>query len=111
MSEEAAATARTGPDYDTIVANLKTVFDPEIPVDIWDLGLIYDLTIHDDRSVDVLMTLTAPGCPVAGELVEQTRQAVLRTEGVRDARVELTWEPPWTPDRLSEEARIMLDMF
>ena len=99
------------PDYDSIVRELKTVYDPEIPVDIWELGLIYSIDIKDDGSVDVEMTLTAPGCPVAGQIVEQVQMATERVPEVKGARVELTWEPPWTPDRLSEEARLTLDMF
>lgn len=90
---------------------LKTVYDPEIPVNIYDLGLIYRLDVDDDGNVEVDMTLTAPGCPVAGEMPGMVRQAVEGVAGVGEITVELVWDPPWTQDRMSEAARVELDMF
>ena len=91
-----------------IIASLKTVFDPEIPVNIYDLGLIYKIRIYPDQTVFVLMTLTAPGCPVAGSLPLEAENAVRDVEGVVDARVELTFDPPYTMDMMSEEAKFDL---
>ena len=96
---------------DDIVAALKTVYDPEIPVDIYELGLIYKVDLEDDRTLKVDMTLTAPGCPVAGEMPGWVQEAVEKVDGVQRAQVELTFEPPWTPDRMSDEARLALNMF
>ncbi|MBM3558426.1 MAG: SUF system Fe-S cluster assembly protein [Alphaproteobacteria bacterium] len=98
-------------DRAAIVAALKTVYDPEIPVDIWELGLIYDLDIAADGDVAVEMTLTAPACPVAGELPQMVAEAVAGVDGVGVATVRLVWDPPWTQERMSEEARLALDMF
>ncbi len=100
-----------GPTEDGVVAALKTVYDPEIPVDIYELGLIYNIRLAATGAVEVDMTLTAPGCPVAGSLPEEARRAVLTAPGVTEAKVTLVWDPPWTPDRLSEVARVQLDMF
>lgn len=94
-----------------IVAALKTVFDPEIPADIYELGLIYKIDVDDDRNVDVLMTLTAPGCPVAGEMPIWVENAVNAVPGINQTRVELTFDPPWDMDRMSDEARLALNMF
>ncbi len=91
-----------------IIEGLKTVFDPEIPVNIYDLGLIYRIDIHEDNSAHVVMTLTAPGCPVAGILPQQVENRVRLTEGITDATVELTFDPPYTRDLMSEEARLEL---
>ena len=96
---------------DDIVAALKTVYDPEIPADIYELGLIYRVDIEDDRSVKVEMTLTAPGCPVAGEMPGWVENAVRGVEGVMDVEVEMTFDPPWTPDRMSEEAQIAVGLY
>lgn len=96
---------------DDMVAALKTVYDPEIPVDIYELGLIYRIDVDDDRSVEVDMTLTAPGCPVAGEMPIWVENAVRSVEGVQDVKVNLTFDPPWDPSRMSEEAQIALNMF
>jgi FeS assembly SUF system protein len=96
---------------DDIVEALKTVFDPEIPVDIYELGLIYKVDLEDDRSLKVLMSLTAPGCPVAGEMPGWVQEAVEKVDGVAKALVELTFDPPWTPARMSDEARLALNMF
>ncbi len=94
-----------------IVAALKTVYDPEIPVDIYELGLIYKIDINDNREVDVEMTLTAPGCPVAGEMPAWVENAVGAVEGVGPVRVQLVFTPPWDPSRMSDEARVALNMF
>ena len=94
-----------------IIAALKTVFDPEIPADIYELGLIYRVEIKDDRSVDVLMTLTTPNCPAAGELPTQVENAVASVPGVGVVNIKLVWEPAWSPDRMSDEARLVLNMW
>ena len=96
---------------DDIVAALKTVYDPEIPVDIYELGLIYRVDIADDRSIVVDMTLTAPGCPVAGEMPIWVESAVSTVSGVRDVTVNMVFDPPWDMSRMSDEARIALNMF
>ncbi len=93
---------------DRIVKALKRIYDPEIPVNIYDLGLIYEITVHPDQSAYVKMTLTAPGCPVAGSLPLEVEEAVKDVEGVADARVELTFDPPYTMDMMSEEAKFEL---
>jgi len=94
-----------------IIAALKTVFDPEIPADIYELGLIYRVEIKDDRSVDVEMTLTTPNCPAAGELPTMVENAVASVRGVGVVDVKVIWDPPWTPDRMSDEARLVLNMW
>ena len=94
-----------------IVVALKTVFDPEIPVDIYELGLIYKVDISDDRDVVIDMTLTAPGCPVAGEMPDWVRDAALQVEGLKSATVNLTFDPPWDQSMMSDEARLQLNMF
>ncbi len=96
---------------DAIVAALKTVFDPEIPADIYELGLIYKVDVDDDRNVTVDMTLTSPGCPVAGEMPGWVENAVGSVEGVGQVKVNLTFDPPWDMSRMSEEARVALNMF
>ncbi|WP_053183601.1 iron-sulfur cluster assembly protein [Sunxiuqinia dokdonensis] len=96
---------------DLIIENLKEVYDPEIPVNIYDLGLIYNIDVDENNKAHVIMTLTAPGCPVADMLVEDTKQAALTAEGVEDAHVELTFEPPWDKSMMSEEARLELGFF
>jgi FeS assembly SUF system protein len=94
-----------------IVAALKTVFDPEIPADIYELGLIYKVDLKDDRSVDVMMTLTTPNCPAAGELPTMVENAVASVPGVGVVNVNLVWDPAWTPDRMTDEARLVLNMW
>ena len=94
-----------------IVAALKTVFDPEIPADIYELGLIYKVDIKDDRAVDVMMTLTTPNCPAAGELPTMVENAVASVPGVGVVNVNLVWDPAWTPDRMTDEARLVLNMW
>jgi len=96
---------------DQIIEKLKEVYDPEIPVNIYDLGLVYNVDIDENNKVNIVMTLTAPGCPVADMLVDDTRQAALAVEGVVDAEVELTFEPPWDKSMMSEEARLELGFF
>ena len=94
-----------------IIAALKTVFDPEIPADIYELGLIYKVDIKDDRSVDVVMTLTTPNCPAAGELPTMVENAVASVPGVGVVSVNVVWEPVWSPERMSDEARLVLNMW
>lgn len=96
---------------DDIIAALKTVYDPEIPADIYELGLIYRVDIDDDRNVAIDMTLTAPGCPVAGEMPGWVENAVSTVPGVKDVRVHMVFDPPWDQSRMSDEARVALDMW
>lgn len=96
---------------DEIVGALKTVYDPEIPADLYELGLIYKIIIEDDRMVNIEMTLTSPACPSAAELPGQVKNAVTSVAGVRDAKVAIIWEPPWDPSRMSDEARTVLNMW
>ena len=95
---------------DDLIAAFKTVYDPEIPVDIYELGLIYKVDIDDDRKVDIDMTLTAPGCPVAGDMPGWIENAARTVEGITDVEVRLTFDPPWDPSRMSDEARLALNM-
>lgn len=111
-----AKTSSISPDElarlsDDVVAALKTVYDPEIPADIFELGLIYKIDIEDDRMVKIVMTLTAPGCPVAGEMPGWVENAVGAVEGVSGVTVEMTFDPPWTPDRMSEEAQVAVGWY
>ena len=112
---EAAASALPPEELDRmtdeIVTALKTVYDPEIPADIYELGLIYKVDIADDRGVAIDMTLTAPGCPVAGEMPVWVENAVSAVPGVRDVKVNMVFDPPWDQSRMSDEARIALDMW
>ncbi len=94
-----------------IIAALKTIYDPEIPVDIYELGLIYRIDISDDRVITIDMTLTAPGCPVAGDMPGWVQKAVAEVEGVKDVRVNLVFDPPWDISRMSDEARLALNMW
>src|SRR5215210_599486 len=96
---------------DDIVAALKTVYDPEIPADIYELGLIYRVDIEDDRSVTVDMTLTTPNCPSAQELPEMVENAVASVPGVGLVKVNIVWDPPWDVSRMTDEARLVLDMW
>ncbi len=96
---------------DDIIRQLKSVYDPEIPVDIYELGLIYKVDVSDDRDVTIDMTLTAPGCPVAGEMPIWVKQAVEQVAGIRMVKVNMVFDPPWTIERMSEEARLELNMF
>ena len=99
------------PSEDALIAAIATVYDPEIPVNIYELGLIYAVEIDDDGQVKVEMTLTAPACPSAQELPESVRQALLVVPGVSGATVDTVWDPPWDPSRMSDEARLQLNMF
>ena len=96
---------------DDIVAALKTVYDPEIPADIYELGSIYKIGMDGDRNVAIVMTLTAPGCPVAGEMPQWVENAVASVTGVGQVKVTLTFDPPWDKDRMSDEAKLTLNMF
>jgi len=96
---------------DDLVAALKTVFDPEIPVDIYELGLIYRLDVDADHNIELDMTLTAPGCPVAGDMPGWVENAVSSVPGVGQVKVSLVFDPPWDPSRMSDEARLALNMF
>lgn len=94
-----------------VITALKGVFDPEIPVNIYDLGLVYDVALDEEQHVHIQMTLTSPGCPVAQTFPGTVEQAVNQVEGVKDCTVELVWEPPWTQERMSEVARLELGIF
>ncbi|MCA9755704.1 MAG: SUF system Fe-S cluster assembly protein [Candidatus Eisenbacteria bacterium] len=94
-----------------IVQAMKTVYDPEIPVNIYDLGMVYEIEVQGASKVLVTMTLTSPACPVAGTLPGEVEEKVNEVEGVREGKVELVWDPPWTPDRMSESAKLELGMF
>src|SRR5579864_6523428 len=96
---------------DQLVAKLKTVFDPEIPVDIYELGLIYKVDVSDEKDVVIDMTLTAPGCPVAGEMPCWVEDAIREIPEVKSCKVELVFDPPWDPSRMSDEAKLQLNMF
>jgi FeS assembly SUF system protein len=96
---------------DSIIAALKTVYDPEIPADIYELGLIYNVDIDDNRFVSIEMTLTAPACPVAGEMPTWVENAVSAVPGVAGAKVNMVFDPPWDQSRMSDEARVALDMW
>ena len=95
---------------DELISEFKTVFDPEIPVDIYELGLIYSVDIDDDRNVQIDMTLTAPGCPVAGDMPGWVQSAAQRVKGVNKVNVDLVFDPPWDVSRMSDEARLALNM-
>jgi FeS assembly SUF system protein len=94
-----------------LIAALKTVYDPEIPVDIYELGLIYKVDVADNKDVTIDMTLTAPGCPVAGEMPNMVTDAIKTVKGVGEVKVNMTFDPPWTPEHMSEEAKLELNMF
>ncbi|WP_395673211.1 SUF system Fe-S cluster assembly protein [Phenylobacterium sp.] len=96
---------------DRLIEQLKTVFDPEIPVDIYELGLIYKVDVSDDRDVLIDMTLTAPGCPVAGDMPGWVEDAVKEIPEIRSCKVDLVFDPPWDPSRMSDEAKLQLNMF
>ncbi|ARV12058.1 MULTISPECIES: SUF system Fe-S cluster assembly protein [Gilvibacter] len=107
MSEQTVDTAELG---EKIVKVLKTIFDPEIPVDIYELGLIYDVLVNEDMDVKILMTLTTPNCPVAETLPKEVEDKVKSIKAVKDAEVEITFDPPWSQDLMSEEAKLELGM-
>jgi FeS assembly SUF system protein len=99
------------PTEDALIGAISGIYDPEIPVNIYELGLIYTIDIADDGAIKVEMTLTAPACPSAQELPEQVREAVLAVPGVTGVQVDTVWDPPWDPSRMTEEARLQLNMF
>ena len=115
VKPSAEASISPAPEHDQLkddlVAALKTVFDPEIPVDIYELGLIYRLDVDAERNIEVDMTLTAPGCPVAGDMPGWVENAVSSVPGVGQVKVNLVFDPPWDPSRMSDEARLALNMF
>jgi FeS assembly SUF system protein len=96
---------------DQLVTQLKTVYDPEIPVDIYELGLIYKVDLAEDKSVVIDMTLTAPGCPVAGEMPGWVEEAIMKLPELKSCKVNLVFDPPWDPSRMSDEAKLQLNMF
>ena len=96
---------------DEIIAACKTVYDPEIPCDIYELGLIYKVAVPDSRMIAIEMTLTAPGCPVAGDIMQSVEEAIGGVQGAMGATVDLVFDPPWDQGRMSDEARVSLDMF
>ena len=110
-THSALTTEETERMTDLIIAALKTVSDPEIPADVYELGLIYRVDIKEDRTVDIEMTLTTPNCPVAGDMPGMVENAVASVPGVGAVKVSLVWDPPWTTDRMSEEARLILNMW
>ena len=120
LDPEATMSARAGAPLaesvpvaakEAVIEALKTVYDPEIPVDIHELGLIYELDLAEDGATRIVMTLTAPGCPVAGEMPGMVAEAAAAVEGVGEVLVELTWDPPWTPERMSEDAKLVLGIY
>ena len=115
MSEAPVPSALSQVDLDDftakLVSALKTVYDPEIPVDIYELGLIYKVDVADNKDVTVAMTLTAPNCPVAGEMPLNVKTALEKVEGIGKVDVNMTFDPPWTPERMSEEAKLELNMY
>lgn len=110
-SEAQEPVSSSMPDEDSVISAIATVYDPEIPVNIYELGLIYAIDLHDDGRIDIEMTLTAPNCPSAQELPEQVREAVAALPGVSKASVAVVWDPPWDMSRMSDDARLALNMF
>ena len=111
-AEESKPEAGASQDLEgRIIEALRTCYDPEIPVNIHELGLIYDIDINPEGAVDIKMTLTSPACPVAGTLPPEVENKVAKVEGVSSAKVEVVWEPPWNPDKMTEAARLQLGMF
>lgn len=111
LSGEPLADGATVATPDAVEAALRTVHDPEIPVNVYDLGLIYGCEVDDKGDCDIVMTLTAPACPVAGEMPQQVADAVAAVTGIGVVAVTLTWSPPWRPDMMSEDAKLALDFF
>jgi FeS assembly SUF system protein len=106
-----APTADTGSLEERVVVVLRTCYDPEIPVNIYELGLIYDIQIDSNNVVEIRMTLTSPACPVAGSLPPEVQAKIKSIPGVSDAKVEIVWDPPWTQDRMSDAAKLQLGLF
>ena len=96
---------------DRVIAAIQTVYDPEIPINIWEVGLIYDVTVDDDGRAHILMTLTSPNCPVAESLPSEVKDVVAAVDGVTEAEVEITWDPPWDPEMMSEAAQLELGFY
>lgn len=101
----------SAPDQDAVIEAISSVYDPEIPVNVYELGLIYTIDLHDDGSVEIEMSLTAPNCPSAQELPEMIRYAVLSVPSVKKVEVRVVWDPPWDMSRMSDEARLALNLF
>ena len=95
---------------ENIIAEIKKIYDPEIPVNIYELGLIYDVKINEDKKVDIKMTLTSPNCPVAESLPNMVKENILKVEGVEDVDLKLVWDPPWTKEKMSEAAKLELNL-
>jgi FeS assembly SUF system protein len=111
MNDVATADGSLDELTDRLILQLKTVFDPEIPVDIYELGLIYKVDVSEERDVAIDMTLTAPGCPVAGEMPGWVQDAIMKIEGIKSCDVTLVFDPAWDPSRMSDEAKLQLNMF
>ena len=111
VPDTAQALPDDAPLEQRVIAVLRTIYDPEIPVNIYNLGLIYNIDISNDNKVDIKMTLTAPACPVAGSMPGQVECAVKSLNDVSEASVDLVWDPPWDQDRMSDEAKLMLDLY
>ncbi|GBR66468.1 SUF system Fe-S cluster assembly protein [Gluconobacter wancherniae] len=109
--DEALVVESAAPDQDAVLAAIATVYDPEIPVNIYELGLIYAIDLHDDGRVAVEMTLTAPNCPSAQELPEMVKNAIETVPKVTNVKVDIVWDPPWDMSRMSDDARLALNMF
>lgn len=110
MSEENLSSPSENPLKNQIIDVLKTCYDPEIPVNIYELGLIYTIDVSPQNDVAVRMTLTSPACPVAGSMPPEIEGKLRGIQGVRDAKVEVVWDPPWTPEKMTEAAKLMLNM-
>ena len=110
VHDEASASVDPEQLRANVIAALRTIFDPEVPVNIYDLGLIYELDLDGDGRVDIRMTLTTPGCPVAASFPQTVEQRLYEVPGVNEVRVELVWDPPWTMDRLSEDTKLQLGL-
>ena len=95
---------------DKIIEEIKKIYDPEIPVNIYDLGLIYKIDVKDDNNITIDMTLTSPNCPVADSLPNNVKSNVLKIDGIKDVKINLVWDPPWTKDKMSETAKIELNL-
>ena len=111
MNDVATADGSLDELTDRLIQQLKTVYDPEIPVDIYELGLIYKVDVSEERDVAIDMTLTAPGCPVAGEMPGWVQDAIMKIEGIKSCDVTLVFDPAWDPSRMSDEAKLQLNMF
>jgi len=110
MSDSPIERMRADATRSAIVEVLRTVYDPEIPVNIYDMGLIYDIKVTPDNKVDIKMTLTSPACPVAGSLPGEVEHRIRAIDGISEVALELVWDPPWTPEKMSEAARLQLNL-